>query len=29
MLYLNDMEDERMINLPNEFEEMMKALLGD
>ena len=29
MLYLNDMEDERMINLPNEFEEKMKALLGD
>lgn len=23
------MEDERMINLPNEFEEKMKALLGD
>ncbi len=29
MLYLNDMEDERMINLPNEFEEKMNALLGD
>ena len=29
MLYLNDMEDERMINLPNELEEKMKALLGD
>ena len=22
MLYLNDMEDERMINLPNEFEKI-------
>ena len=28
MLYLNDMEDERMKKLPNEFEEKMKALLG-